>query len=277
MRGSESFSTFWLTLSSFHGIATHYIHSSSLPDLENRLAELRFKDHASMQERLRIINSTVEEFVTGLPHDVPVRFTDASRKAIDQCFSHSDIQKILDSLRKLDTEWGQKTLKTIAQRSPTSLKVTLRQMQLGKNWSISEAFEREYNIAGHFMAHHDFVEGVTARLIKKPATDPTWQPATLEEVTQAHVDAFFRNPTGERKLQLLTSGPSSNYTRYPHAWCGLPTEADVEEKVKQGGKSRSQILTAFMEAKSGKMGTREKVREILARKTVEEDGVATWT
>lgn len=261
---------------SFHGIATHYIHSSSLPDLENRLAELRFKDYASLQDRLKIINSTVEEFVTGLPHDVPLAFTGESRTIIDQCFSHSNIQQILESLRKIDTKWSQKTLKTIAERSPTSLKVTLRQMQLGKDWSINQAFEREYNIAAHFMAHHDFVEGVSARLMKKPATQPEWLPATLEEVSDEDVDAFFRNPVGERKLQLLTSGPQSSFMKYPHAWCGLPTEADVEQEVKKGGQSRSQVMETILNAKAGKLGTREKVDEILSRKTTRQDGILTW-
>jgi len=265
-----------LTSLSFHGIATHYIHSSSLPDLENRLAELRFKDYATLQQRLQIINATVEEFVTGLPHDKPFKFTGSSREAVDQCFSHSNVQTILDSLRNLDTEWSRNTLKKIAERSPTSLKVTLRQMQLGKEWSINQAFEREHNIAGHFMAHPDFVEGVTARLIRKPATTPSWQPASLEEVSDKDVDAFFRNPVGERKLQLLNTGPQSFYLKYPHAWCGLPTEAEVEAKVKEGGKSRSQILHAFLTARNGKMGVQEKVDEIISRKTTRQEGVLSW-
>jgi len=266
-----------LTQTSFHGIATHYIHSSSLPDLENRLAELRFKDYATLQERLKIINNTVEEFVTGLPHDKPFRLTGKSREVIDECFSHSDINRILESLQNLNTEWSQKTLDTIAQRSPTSLKVTLRQMQLGKGWTINEAFEREYNIAGHFMKHPDFVEGVTARLIRKPATIPEWQPAALSEVLERDVDDFFRNPVGERKLQLLTYGAQSQYSKYPHAWCGLPTEAEVEEMVKEGGKTRRVVLGNFLEAKGGKMGVREKVDEIISRKTTRnEEDILAW-
>jgi 3-hydroxyisobutyryl-CoA hydrolase len=56
----------------YAGIATHYIHSSSLPDLEARLAELEFKDYDSLKKRYETINSTIEEFCTGLPHDQPI-------------------------------------------------------------------------------------------------------------------------------------------------------------------------------------------------------------
>ena len=53
----------------YTGVATHYIHSTSLPALERRLAELRFKDYDSLDTRLNVIDSTIEEFCTGLPHD----------------------------------------------------------------------------------------------------------------------------------------------------------------------------------------------------------------
>jgi 3-hydroxyisobutyryl-CoA hydrolase len=42
-------------------------------------------------------------------------------------------------------------------------------MRLGKSWSISETFQREYQMAAKFMRHPDFTEGVSALLIQKPA------------------------------------------------------------------------------------------------------------
>ena len=71
----------------YAGIATHYIHSTSLPSLESRLAELRFPDDQPLESRLEVINGTIEEFATGLPHDQPMHIAGTLRQAIDRCFS----------------------------------------------------------------------------------------------------------------------------------------------------------------------------------------------
>lgn len=71
----------------YAGIATHYIHSSSLPDLEARLSELTFDDDAAPREKWSIINSTIEEFVTGLP-DEPIQLGGKVREAIDRYACH---------------------------------------------------------------------------------------------------------------------------------------------------------------------------------------------
>lgn len=68
---------------SYAGIATHYIHSSSLPDVEQRLSELTFDDDATDKEKCSIVNSTIEEFVTGLP-DEPILLAGTRREAIDR-------------------------------------------------------------------------------------------------------------------------------------------------------------------------------------------------
>lgn len=270
-------------LRSFHGLATHYIDSSSLPDLENRLAELTFKDHATLQERYTIINSTIEEFVTSLPHDQPFQIVGEVRIAVDECFAFDDITKILNALQQRQkssnnevAKWATETSNTIRERSPTSVKVSLKALQLGSTWSIEHAIQREYHIAGAFMEHHDFVEGVSARLIKKPAQQPKWQPATLAEVDWEAVNAFFLPPEGAPDLELLTTGADRSYNKYPHAWTSLPTEEDVKNVVDSGVDSAGKVITHFLKQKSGKMGVKEKVSEILARKTNTQRGRLAW-
>ncbi|KZF26657.1 ClpP/crotonase [Xylona heveae TC161] len=247
----------------YAGIATHYVHSSSLPDLEARLAELVFKDYASLQERLRILNTTIEEYVTGLPYDEPMKLASATRAAIDRCFRYDTMEEILAALQEENTEWAQKTIETLHQRSPTSVRVALRQMRLGRQWSIAEAFQREYHIAAKFMEHPDFVEGVSARLIRKPADTPQWQPASLEESTMEATNAFFE-VEGADRLALLSP---HDFSEYPHSWIGLPPESEVEKLVRDGDKTRNQILEHLILASNGKIGVQEKVQEILERKT----------
>lgn len=210
--------------------------------------------------------------------------TGETRKAIDKCFASDDVNDILASLQEYEKQgeeselgkWAKKTISTIEERSPTSVKVTLKQMQLGKTWSIAHAFEREYNIAAVFMGHPDFVEGVSARLMRKPPEKPVWQPGSLDEVSWEDVDKFFVLPAGSDRLKLLNTGKGSQYTEYPHGWIGLPTEKDVEAVVKEGGKSKDEVTKHFLQAKKQKLGVKEKVEEILDRKTKTENQGLVW-
>ena len=268
----------------YAGIATHYIDSSSLPDLEARLAELVFKDYTSANDRYEIIDKTIEEFATGIPHDVTMQVSGPIRSAIDYCFqSQFSIEDTLKALEQaVDApgasedakKWATKTRETILARSPTSVKVTLEQLRRGRKWNIAETFRKEHSIASQFMAHHDFVEGVMSRLVQK--RKPEWQPKDLEGVSRQDVETFFSNDQ-QQPLQLLNTGDGTAYDEYPHAWIGLPKEKEVEQAVKDGpSTSREDIVRHFLSVKNGKMGVREKVEEILARKTQEQDGRLEW-
>ncbi|PGH05153.1 hypothetical protein AJ80_08389 [Polytolypa hystricis UAMH7299] len=260
----------------YSGIATHYLHSSTLANLTGRLSELVFKDYLGLPERLDLINRTIAEFSTGLPHDQPIHLAGSLRQSIDRCFSHSTVEEIILALESEteNKEWAEKTLKTLSSRSPIALKVTLRQLRVGKKWSITETFQREEQIAARFMEHPDFVEGVTARLVNKPPTQPAWSPATLADVRDEDVDAFFRIPEGESRLSVFN--PDADYNAYPHARFSLPTEGDIERAVRDTRKPRNEIIVDFLYRWGQKEGVREKVLEVLDRKTEEVDGNLTW-
>jgi 3-hydroxyisobutyryl-CoA hydrolase len=260
----------------YAGVATHYIHSTTLPALEHRLAELRFKDYDSYQERLRLIDSTIEEFCTGLPHDEPMLIQGEMRNAIDRCFSKNNVPEIIAALKAEEgetKEWAEKTLATLHQRSPTSVYVTLRQMHLGQNWSIAETFQREHQIAAKFMQHPDFTEGVHALLIRKDGK-PNWQPASLEDVRpEDNIANPFFEVEGEHRLALLSD---RDYKEYPHQQFSIPREVDVERVVKQGDKSRKAVVKWFVEQRKGKQGIQKVVQEIVERKTKMVDGKVVW-
>lgn len=261
---------------SYQGIATHYIHSSSLPQLEARIAELVFKDYATQAERYAVLNSTIEEFSTGLPASRPTISGDL-RRAIDVCFSaeHRTPLEILEALKTVETQssnqqvqdWAKRTAATINERSPTSVAVTLRQMQVSRGWDIAQTFQHEHNIASRFMSHHDFVEGVTARLVERKKGRPDWKPNTLDKVTNAEVDSFFGRPL---ELALLNDAEGSKYSEYPHADLGLPTEAQIlDVRSERRSASKEDLVKYFVELKNGKQGVREKVEEVIER--AEED------
>jgi 3-hydroxyisobutyryl-CoA hydrolase len=264
----------------YAGIATHYLHSTSLPRLESRLAELRFNDQDDMETRLGAINATIEEFVTGLPHNEPILLGGELRRAIDRCFSHNSVDQILRSLEKetgAARQWAEETFATLHARSPTAVHVALRQMRIGGKWSIRDTFVREHAIASKFMASHDFTEGVTALLIEK--RPPTWQPASLVEISPEQspklTEDYFIVPRDKPTLELLTQ---ANYDEYPYAHFGVPTEDQVEKKVSLGTLTRTQVVDAFVKERGQKQGVKEIVEEILARKTTggPRTAVAKW-
>ena len=277
------------------GVATHYIHSSALSSLTARLGELVFKDYDTQETRWRSIDATIEEFSSGVPHDEPALFRGAMRDAVDRCFQHDTVERILAALNKETKEnsdeslreWARTTINTIHEKSPTSLKVALRQMRIGGNWSISETFQREYNIAAKFMEHPDFVNGVSAKLINKPANKPVWNPSTLNKVSNSNVDKFFGG-LGDRRIELLSDGES--YTEYPHGYfnggcdLALPREEEVVKELQQEQsrdrnneprkwKNQAALVRAFVKGRKGKAGVKEKVEDVLARKcSVEKSG-----
>ncbi|OTA94849.1 hypothetical protein M434DRAFT_394365 [Hypoxylon sp. CO27-5] len=264
----------------YSGIATHYLHSTSLPNLESRLAELRFKDYDTMEDRLAIIEMTIEEYATGLPHGEPIFLGGELRKAIDRCFSKNNVDSIIAALKEETgptKAWAEKTLDTLHHRSPTSVHVALRQMRVGRDWSIAETFEREHQIAARFMIHPDFVEGVTAQLSKeRPKPTPKWQPASLEDIEPGSniAEPFFQTTGGPPKLRLATD---RDYSEYPYQSFGVPTELDVELLVREGKLSSHEIREEFVRRKNGRQGISTIVDEILARKTtINQDGKAEW-
>jgi 3-hydroxyisobutyryl-CoA hydrolase len=252
----------------YAGIATHYLHSSVLANMTQRLSELTFPDHVELPERLHTVNKTMAEFSLGLPplEEEPMLMAGSLRTAIDRCFAFNTVEEILQALEQETEhkEWAQKTLETLSSRSPTSLKVTLRQLRLGKKWSISETFKREHAISAHFMRHPDFVEGVNARLVSKPPRQAQWQPATLKEVSDEAVEEFFKIPEGEERLSLFSDG---DYKSYPHAHFALPSEKEIEEVVRKGHASRRPVVDHFLEKYAHREGVRRKVVEVIARKT----------
>lgn len=265
----------------YSGIATHYLDSSVLGNLTTRLSELVFKDYATLPERLDLVNKTIAEFSTGLPSQAQegIHLGGDLRRSIDRCFKHDTLPEILSSLETEsqtgpNQEWATKTLETLQSRSPTSLMVTLRQLRLGRNWSIGETFQREHQIASHFMSHPDFVEGVSARLMSKPPRQPTWSPPSHTSLSDADIDAFFSIPKGETRLPLIGGG--NDYKSYPHERFALPSEKAIGKFVRDTREPREAVIKSFVEAWGQKEGVREKVGEVLGRKTVETEQGLRW-
>ena len=85
----------------------------------------------------------------------------------------------------------------LAQKSPTSQAIALRQMELGATLEFEEAMTMDYRIVSRICLGHDFYEGVRAVIVDKDNA-PKWRPAPGESIEPAAIDAYFA-PLPERE------------------------------------------------------------------------------
>lgn len=109
---------------------------------------------------------------------------------IEDLFALPDVEAIMAELAKQDDEFSQATLACLGNKSPTSLKVTCEALQRGIGQTVDACLAMEYRIACHFLATHDFFEGIRATIIDKDQS-PHWNPATLAQVSEHAVMNFF--------------------------------------------------------------------------------------
>lgn len=113
------------------------------------------------------------------------------RDLIDRAFRFDRVEEIVAALDKEEGEFAVRTREIISKRSPTSLKLALRLLRLGRaSSSLVECLEREFTAGVEILHNHDFYEGVRAAIIDKDR-NPKWRPATLEEVSEADLDRYF--------------------------------------------------------------------------------------
>lgn len=113
------------------------------------------------------------------------------REAIDRLFAHDAVEAIFEALEADGSDWALAQLAILRTKSPQSLKVTLRQLRAGRAMTdFAEVMAMEYRLGGRVVRTHDFQEGVRAVIVDKDNA-PKWSPETLEDVSDADLDALF--------------------------------------------------------------------------------------
>jgi enoyl-CoA hydratase len=124
----------------------------------------------------------------------------AEREAIDRCFAGGSVEAILEALTAEGSDWADKQVALMASKSPTSQKISFRQLRLGAALDFDGCMVMEYRMSQRVMAGGDFFEGVRAVVVDKDQT-PRWDPDTLGALDEGAVDAFFA-PLGDRDLDF---------------------------------------------------------------------------
>lgn len=169
------------------GLATHAVASAAIAEIRARLLSGEDVD-AVLAEHARD------------PGPAPI---EAKAATIDAAFRADTVEAILARLDEAAASGdaiAAETAQTMRSKSPTSLKIALRQMREGAGLDFRQAMKMEFRIVSRMLDGHDFYEGVRAVLIDKDHA-PRWSPARLEEVDEAAIDAYFA-PLGDDELAI---------------------------------------------------------------------------
>ncbi len=120
---------------------------------------------------------------------------------IDRVFGLPTVGEIVATLEgegAAGDDWARETAATLRKRSPLMLHVVLEQVRRARVMSLAEDLRMERDMVRRCFtlrpgAASETVEGIRALAVDKDHA-PRWQPARIEDVTQAMVDAFFESP-----------------------------------------------------------------------------------
>ncbi|MFY0572757.1 enoyl-CoA hydratase/isomerase family protein [Archangium lansingense] len=172
------------------GYGTQHVPHDQLEAVVEALAAADWSSGDARAVATRVLNGFATE-----PGPSPLK---AHAEAIDRCFAKDSVEEILAALEAEGSPWANETRATLGRMSPTSLKVTLRQLRLCRGRPYDEVVTVEYRLSQHVTALPDFREGIRAVLVDKD-NRPTWNPPTLVEVRASDVEACFA-PLGARDL-----------------------------------------------------------------------------
>uniref|UniRef100_A0A7N8XV79 3-hydroxyisobutyryl-CoA hydrolase n=1 Tax=Mastacembelus armatus TaxID=205130 RepID=A0A7N8XV79_9TELE len=129
---------------------------------------------------------------------VATHFVESQKVWKLKLFSSSSVEGIMQNLKDDDSEFAKKQAETLSKMSPTSLKITYKQLQTGASLNLQDVLIMEYRLSQACMRGCDFYEGVRAVLVDKDQ-NPKWSPSTLEEVSDQSVDQCFSS-LGDKDL-----------------------------------------------------------------------------
>ena len=155
--------------------------SAKLPALREALTKVAPRSSSAENDRL------IAGFATG-EKSGPVA---AMQAKIDGWFARGRMEDIVAALTADGSDLAQATLKTLGEKSPRGMVVTLKLLRLARaTATLEECLVREYRAALEVFASDDFREGVRAAVIDKDR-NPKWSPPEIEDVTAEMLAPYF--------------------------------------------------------------------------------------
>ena len=179
---------FGLTGQTMNGPDAIYARFADAVVASSKLAALR---EAFTKVRAGVTSAEIKTLIEGFATGETAGPVAAMQPRIDNWFAHDRMEDIVAALQRDGSELAQATLKTLNEKSPRGMVVTLKLLRLARaSSSLEECLVREYRAALQVFASDDFREGVRAAVIDKDRS-PKWSPPRIEDVTPAVVAPYL--------------------------------------------------------------------------------------
>jgi enoyl-CoA hydratase len=171
----------------YAGIATHVVPADGQRDLIEALSGVPAGPQAGAR-----VGAILDDAHTD-PGPAPLA---GLRARIDRLFAATTVPEVLAALAADPDPWAATILETLGRMSPTAMAVTARQIALGATLAFDDAMALEYIMAPNVALSHDFREGVRSVIVDK-CGQPRWNPARVDDIQNADIEAFFRGQAGQ--------------------------------------------------------------------------------
>ncbi|MGJ5203547.1 enoyl-CoA hydratase/isomerase family protein [Bradyrhizobium sp. HKCCYLR20261] len=129
------------------------------------------------------LSAEIDRLIAGFATGETAGPVAAQQAKIDAWFAHDSMHDIFAALEGDGSELAHATLKTLKEKSPRGMVVTLKLLRLARGaTSLQECLVREYRAALEVFRSDDFREGVRAAIIDKDRS-PKWSPPDVDQVT----------------------------------------------------------------------------------------------
>jgi enoyl-CoA hydratase len=150
--------------------------------------------HEALLQRL-IAGEAAQSAIKAEAREAPASELLGLRHFVDGCFAPQNLATIMEDID--DAGYGgsmfaMNTYETILSKSPLSLAITLKMLELGAKLDLDAALQLEYRVAAHCFKGQDFYEGVRAALIERDR-NPKWSPASIDALKPQDSEPYFES------------------------------------------------------------------------------------
>ncbi len=187
------------------GLATHFVASEDLADLQSQISTIKYGDNTHKNNE--IIRATIEDYSQKSENLKPQSIINKHEDFIADLFSEPDTRKLLDNFlsTNIEDEWLAKAKKNIEYGSPLSALIIDKQLHRAKKYTLKQTFESELVLSCNITRFTEFAEGVRALIVDKDFK-PNWAYSNHHLIPETFVDDFFVPPWNTNPLKSLGEG-----------------------------------------------------------------------
>ncbi|CAR22105.1 3-hydroxyisobutyryl-CoA hydrolase, mitochondrial [Lachancea thermotolerans] len=275
------------------GLASHYVPSHNLVDLQARLGELPV---TNSEEMWQITGNAIEEFSVGIPEDYNFKYSNAQLDVIESCFDighgwkgiNTALEKVVNSSSASpeEKEFARLTLQKLGTKSPVSVQVAIEQFRRNSQTDVESALKQDLVTASNMCEDpaSEFSQATKHKLVDKSKSAFPWTKTslTLEELSR------LVSPRASASVSLQKFDKAVTWKKYPyHSQFMLPTEQNFKDYITgndNSGRSlaanQAEVVKYFSQYNSsskGKTGIEYLCNLVCSRKcTVGDAGELRW-